>query len=385
MAKAVPVELTPSAAPTSVGLDEKRLSLAVELAARFCSDGGDAGIAMFVARRGVPVLDVVIGHDDKGRPLTPGTRFWYASACKPLTAACIAVLAEAGALSFSDPLARHLPELDALGKSTVTVQHLLTHTAGMADLAGTGVGVRDWYDWQGAVTATCALPLEHPPGSRVVYHPLSYGLLGELVPRLDGRRFEEFFAAEVAAPLAMTTFSWGLPDSDVPFTRLGLPGQPDVDVLADYQSPQAMAAVMPAVNGWGTARDLGRFYLAFAESDGSWLAPSTLARLSRAEVPVPATDQLSGAAFAGAGRSAARGLGFEVGTPASGPSVFGELAGPRTFGHPGLRSTVAWRDPDADLVCVILANGAREPLDGERRLSMLSDAVHRCVTDQRQP
>lgn len=384
MGKAVPVEATPSVPPTSVGLDEKRLALAVDLAARYCSDGGDAGIAMYVARSGVPVLDVVIGHDHEGRPLTPETRFWYASACKPLTAACIAVLSEAGLLSFSDPLVRHLPELAGHGKSAVTVQHLLTHTAGFPDFAGSGVGVRDWYDWDAAVAATCALPLEYPPGSRAAYHPLSYGLLGELVPRLDGRRFEEFFAAEVAAPLAMTTFTWGLAQADVPHTRLGLPGQPDGDVLADHQSPQALSAVIPALNGWGTARDLGRFYLGFGEADGSWLSPATLARMSRAEAPVPVTDGVGSPTLVGGG-GAARGLGFEVGTPACGSSVFGELAGPRTFGHPGLRSTVAWSDPDTDLVCVILANGAREQSDGERRLSMLSDAVHRSVTDRLKP
>ena len=362
-----------SADPEAVGLDPGRLSAAVDLATTYCRDGSDAGIAMFVARHGVPVVDVVVGTDDTGAPLTPDTRFLFASASKPLTAACIAVLEDRGLVSINDPVARYLPEFGDGDKALVTVRHLLTHTAGIPDALGRGVSIEDWYDWDHAVAATCRLPLEFPPGSRAEYHPLSYGLLGALIPALDGRDFATFCADEVATPVGMKTFSWGLPDAGVPSTRLGLPGQPDKDALDALHRPEAHAAVIPAINGWGTAHDLGAFYLAIS-SDGDWLSASIRTRLTRPHID-PAPE----------GANAARGLGFEVGIPPSGASVFGELAGPRTFGHPGLRSTVAWCDPDTDLVCVILANGARPADEGQRRLSVISDAIHRAVLPHTSP
>jgi CubicO group peptidase (beta-lactamase class C family) len=71
------------------------------------------------------------------------------------------------------------------------------------------------------------------------------------------------------------------------------------------------------------------------------------------------------------------GLGWEVGRRPR--SVFGELSGPRVFGHPGGRSTVGWCDPDSGVACAILCNGTPAFDDAERRLCMLSDAVIRAI------
>lgn len=76
---------------------------------------------------------------------------------------------------------------------------------------------------------------------------------------------------------------------------------------------------------------------------------------------------------------AVQGYGLAVGDVEGATSVFGELAGPRTFGHPGMRSTVGWCDPDSGTVCAILCNGSPSLPEGQRRLSILSDAVHRGV------
>jgi CubicO group peptidase (beta-lactamase class C family) len=40
--------------------------------------------------------------------------FWIASMSKPITAVCIAILADEGKLSFDDALARHIPEFAGL-------------------------------------------------------------------------------------------------------------------------------------------------------------------------------------------------------------------------------------------------------------------------------
>src|SRR4029079_1379887 len=47
------------------------------------------------------------------------------------------------------------------------------------------------------------------------------------------------------------------------------------------------------------------------------------------------------------------GLGWALQTPAA-SNAFGELSSEQTFGHSGATGTVAWADPQRELLCVIL-------------------------------
>ena len=356
--------------PESVGLDGGRVEALVALAQQSCDAGMDAGIALFVARHGVPVLDTVVGTATDGTPLTTDTRFPFFSATKALTAGAIAVLAERGLLAWNDPLVRHIPEFaEGEGpRDKVTVHHLLTHTAGIPDSQGRGAPPDVWRDWDTAIAATARLPLEYEPGERVEYHGLTYGLLGALVPNLDGRSFADFFDAEVVKPLGLASFTWGPPAEGVPVSGVGVEGQAAAVLAARFTEASARGRVIPAGSGWGAASDLGKFYVAMSQRGGGWLAPATVDRMIR-----PYATQSTNAGGAG------RGYGVVVGIGEASTSVFGELAGPRTFGHPGVRSTVGWCDPDTGVAAAILCNGFAPGPDGQRRLSILSDAVHRTI------
>ena len=330
----------------------------LDAAREFVDAGWDRGIAVAVLRDGECVLDAVTGTDLDGTPLSTDTRFLWFSASKPLTAFCAVMLADRGLLDYDDPLARHIPEIGGGERDRITVDHLLTHRAGIADFLCTGVTPEDWCDWERAVRLTCALPLEYPPGTRTAYHPLSFGLLGELVRRVDGRPFARFFAEEVAAPLGLDTVTWGLPDSSVPNTMTGIDCQAEAANVRRFQSDAARRAVIPAGNAWGTALDLARFHHLLGTGGGGLVSPRSAAEMVRARVD---------------GDGGALGRGVEVGRRAGGCT--GDLAGSRVFGHPGVRSTVGWHDPDTGVSCAILCNGAPGPEEGQRRLCAISDAV----------
>jgi CubicO group peptidase (beta-lactamase class C family) len=55
-------------------------------------------------------------------------------------------------------------------------------------------------------------------------------------------------------------------------------------------------------------------------------------------------------------------------------SFFGELVSESTFGHVGATGTVAWADPERQLLCVILTNRSVS-VDRGRLLRMVSNAV----------
>ena len=59
-------------------------------------------------------------------------------------------------------------------------------------------------------------------------------------------------------------------------------------------------------------------------------------------------------------------------------NFFGELVSAKTFGHTGATGTVAWADPERDLLCVILTN---RMVENGRLLRRVSNAVAAAVED----
>ena len=54
------------------------------------------------------------------------------------------------------------------------------------------------------------------------------------------------------------------------------------------------------------------------------------------------------------------GLGWRLNWPAHSAN-FGDLLGPRTFGHWGATGTVCWLDPDAQTFCILFTTQPQEP------------------------
>jgi CubicO group peptidase (beta-lactamase class C family) len=65
------------------------------------------------------------------------------------------------------------------------------------------------------------------------------------------------------------------------------------------------------------------------------------------------------------------GLGWRLNWPAH-PASFGDLLGPRTYGHWGATGTLCWIDPDAEAFCILFTT---QPLGEERFLARISNLV----------
>jgi CubicO group peptidase (beta-lactamase class C family) len=75
-------------------------------------------------------------------------------------------------------------------------------------------------------------------------------------------------------------------------------------------------------------------------------------------------------------RSKPWGLGWRLNWP--GTSVnFGDLLGPRAFGHWGSTGTVCWLDPETDTFCILLTTQPQEP-EG-RHLARICNVVAAAV------
>ena len=336
------------------------------------AEGLSRGMQVFVAHRGDVVVDAAWGtraQDDEA--CTTTTRFCMFSASKSITATAIHVLVERGRLVYSDPIAVHVPEFEAFGKETITIRDALLHQAGVPDSFMQRVPVTAFADWDAAVAAACSLAPESSPGERFVYHPLAiWGVLGEVVARVDGRSFEQFCRDEIFDPLGMHRTTWALPPDVRSEGTTVVSGAAELDGFLDmWMSEEALAAVAPGGNAYSTASDWGRYYLSLRpQATQRILSPATVAHATRRHAAMGTPD-----------KTAALGYGFTIGTSQEASIGRGHLASDALFGHPGFCTVQAWCDPETDVVAVLLANVAPLQDAADRRFNVLSDAIHRAV------
>ncbi len=95
------------------------------------------GTTILVARDGDIVFARAAGFADRenGQPVHADTIFRLASMTKPIVSAATLALVEQGKIHLDDPVTRWLPDfrpaLPNGRRPTITVRHLLTHTAGL--------------------------------------------------------------------------------------------------------------------------------------------------------------------------------------------------------------------------------------------------------------
>lgn len=354
---------------------------------RSFADGLEHGAAVALWLDGKPVVDLWGGHRDLARtqPWQRDTLVNVWSVGKGVVALAVAMLVERGKLAYDAPVARYWPEFAANGKAHITVDQVMSHQAGLDGLV-VDLAESERYAWQPVVDALAAMAPLWPPGSRCVYHPMTYGYLaGELVRRVDGRTLGQFVAQEIAAALGLS-FYFGLPlEQDHRVAELSA-GAKAYDWVRQGEAsayPQAFrnrsisatapnerawrAAEMPAGNGQGDARSLAHLYGALAcggTLDGHRLLSADA--LARAVVErFDGVDSSSGA-------PTVFGAGFRIRAIGFGPHV-----GPGHFGHTGWGGSVAFADPARRLGFAYVTNRLLGFDDGvDPRRHRLLDAVY---------
>jgi CubicO group peptidase (beta-lactamase class C family) len=309
------------------------------------------------------VAEIAVGEARAGVAMRPDTIMLWLSAVKPVAAVAVAQLWEKGEVALDEPVARYVPEFARNGKDGVTLRHILTHTAGFR------MPVRHWrgQTWEEVLEEVYDARLEPRwvPGEKAGYHPASsWYLLGELVSRIDGRPFDRYVRDEIFEPLAMDDWWIGVPIEQQRRygERLGVmhetSGGASVGLAPSetYELPEYVASVRPGGNGRGPARGLGRFYemlLGCGTLDGrTVLKPDTVQALT--------TAQRVGMYDHTFKHVVDFGLGFLIDSKQYGEDVpygYGSHASPRTFGHSGAQSSVAFADPEHGLAVAVVFNG----------------------------
>lgn len=178
----------------------------------------DPGASVIVIRDGSVLHEAGYGVADLdcGNPNTTGTLFHMASTGKQLTGMAVMMLKEEGRLAYSDPIAKHLPELARFGDA-VTILQLLHHVSGIPDYYAQPEGYKTLLKIDRAPTNDDALALLEtwgvlgPGDVEWFYSNTGYDLLGTLVQHETSESLDGFLQDRVFVPLGMTS-SFSMPN-----------------------------------------------------------------------------------------------------------------------------------------------------------------------------
>ena len=164
--------------------------------------------SVLVAQDGKVLLDKGYGSANLewDIPDSPQTKFRLGSLTKQFTAAAILLLEERGKLRTDDLVAKYLPDAPA-SWAKITLANLLTHTSGIPNFTS----FPDYSTTEATPTTPEQLvarfrdkPLNFQPGEQWEYSNSGYVLLGYLLEKISGQRYQDFVRDNLFAPLGMT-------------------------------------------------------------------------------------------------------------------------------------------------------------------------------------
>ena len=372
----------PPATSRAATTDPARLKRLDAVLQRYVDEDRIAGAVALVLQDGRPIYEKAVGWSDKeaGRKMTTDTIFRIASQSKALTSVAILSLMEEGKLTLSSPVSDFIPAFKTttvLGptdtapvpaRRPITIQQLLTHTAGISYGTDTqlaslysakGLGPAAGFGWYTAdkdepicdtIERLATLPFAAPPGEQYVYG-YNTDILGCVVERASGVPLDKFIEQRITGPLKMTDTRFFLPTDQRERLSAVYAGGPDGKIVRAPDGPRGQGNYVDGprrsfAGGAGllsTAHDYATF-LEMIRKGGTLngariLSPRTVALM---------TTNQSGTLHSSTGLGF--GLGFET-TDRYGASGMSSVG---SFGWGGAYGSNYRVDPEARLVLVFM-------------------------------
>jgi CubicO group peptidase (beta-lactamase class C family) len=364
--------------PREVGVDPAGVARIWHAVEQLYRSGMHPALQLCVRHRGRVLLDRALGHATGNAPgdppdapkvlATTATPFCIFSASKAVTAMLIHVLDERNLLRLDDPVAEYIPEFRVHTKQWITIRHVLTHRAGIANPPAEAMDLSLLEDPQRVVGLLAGLPQAWRPGRRLAYHAVTGGfVLGEIVRRVTGRDIRTFLDEEIRRPLGFRWLGYGTTPADrTRVARNAFTGPPPVPplsfllrralgvdfehVIALSNDPRFLDVTIPSANIVATANELSRFYQVLldggVEGDVRICDRRTIRR-AIGEQSYLEVDLTLAFPFR-------YGLGFMLGAELV--SLYGPDT-PYAFGHLGFTNIISWADPERQVAAALLTSG----------------------------
>ncbi|MBK3563271.1 MULTISPECIES: serine hydrolase [unclassified Streptomyces] len=338
--------------PESVGVDPYRLDVLLRRIRLEVEHGPLPSAQVAVARGGRLVAFETWG--DAG----PDTRYVLQSVGRSIVAGVVWKLLGEGLLHLDEQVAAIIPEFAPNGKETVTVEQVLTHTAGFPFAP---LGYPKMLDREQRLAAFGRWRLDTPPGTRFQFHLTAAAwLIAEIVERRTGLPFADYLHERIVRPLGLTSIELGVPvdrqrGTVAPMTatdRTDDTQEPDPWGPWYLSDPRVLAAGEPSHALVATAADVALYFQAL-EHTGLW-KPEAVAEGTRIRfTQLPYGEQIYGG---GGSRRTGMGLFVTVAGPDAG-SQLPSTGSPSLFGSAGAAYQLGFMDPESGLSFACLSNG----------------------------
>lgn len=138
-------------------------------------------------------------------PVSTTTAFRTASVAKPLTAAAVMTLVQAGKLDLDAPVRTYCPAWPEK-HPPITTRQLLAHQAGVRHYArqGESTGTTTYFSIGESLDLFKNDPLRHEPGSKYMYSTYGYSVIGCAIEGASTMPFDEYMRNWVFRPAGMT-------------------------------------------------------------------------------------------------------------------------------------------------------------------------------------
>ncbi|HVJ67353.1 MAG TPA: serine hydrolase domain-containing protein, partial [Caulifigura sp.] len=297
-----------------------------------------------------------------------------------LTAVAILREIERGRLLLDQPVFEVIPEFGVKGKQSITIRHLLTHTAG---LEATPVG---WPQapWNSIIERICERPIRDGfiVGQTAAYDPsISWFVLGELLRRVDGRMPQVIVQDDICRPIGMMTTWMAMTAEEYAAHASRIGKQAARDEQGQLKQTHTWTegfctAPSPGASLRGAIADLTFFY-EMLRSGGVW---NGVRLLDPDSVRMMTSRQRVGLFDATFQHKVDFGLGLLIDSNHYGvetvPYGFGRHCSPGSFGHGGAQSSIGFCDPEQELVVAWVANGTPGEAQHNRRNRELNSAIY---------
>lgn len=260
------------------------------------------------------------------------------------TTSAVMKLVENGQLSLDDLAVKYVPELqgpDEINtalKKTITVRHLLTHTAGFEPF-------RLFFEMDCSVEArwdsVFQSELQTKPGEKTVYSDIGLMIMGKIVESITGMPQDEYLKKTIYTPLKMNDTGYN-PDPAL-LDRIVPTEIKNGELIHGYvhdENTHSLGGVAGHAGLFSTAPDLSR-YCRMMLHDGTLDG----VRIFKPETIKQFTTRID--------EHSSRCLGWD--SP-DGESSGGIYISPLSFGHTGFTGTSLWIDPENNVYVILLTN-----------------------------
>lgn len=200
------------------------------------------GCEVLVAKHGQIIYKKAFGSADLELNVTlnPDMVFNLASITKQFTAVAILQLVEQGKISLQDSLQKFIPDFPSKGH-IITIENLLTHTSGIKDYMQidypNSYMERLDYRPKQLIDSFKNFALEFEPGTKFSYSNSGYYLLGYIIEKITGKRYQSYVQDNLLTPLGLIHTYFDSAGIVIPNRVNGYQKDDTVFKNADYWSP----------------------------------------------------------------------------------------------------------------------------------------------------